>query len=288
MALDLIDIKGIGRVAGLSGALQGLIITRKEKEETIIPVGIPTGIITVAQDGSGDYELIQDAINALGSSGGTVQIKEGDYAISTALSIKTNNTKLIGSGRATKLSIDTANEGLVIAAFDGVEVRNIYFLDTGAPGTPRALVITNANNTMIKDNWFEGFRLEAINISGGVGMLIIGNQVYDGGDIGIEMHAPLVGGANINNNRIDANRIYNNAGDGVYLDADLLKVTDDNVISSNIINGNGGFGVNVANARCNRTLIINNNLNNNTGGAVNDVGTGTLFQDSGGGDLNIV
>lgn len=42
------------------------------------------GTFIVADDGSGDFDNIQDAINALPSTGGEIFIKEGTYLIDTS------------------------------------------------------------------------------------------------------------------------------------------------------------------------------------------------------------
>jgi len=53
----------------------------------------------VATDGTGDFTDIQSAIDDLPSGGGVVYVKEGTYAITSAITITSSNVGLIGAGK---------------------------------------------------------------------------------------------------------------------------------------------------------------------------------------------
>ena len=61
-------------------------------------------------------------------------------------------------------------------------------------------------------------------------------------------------------------------GDGIKLTA-----TSDSIsINSNSIRNCTGYGINIANANCDNNILVSNTTGNNTAGALNDSGTGTL------------
>ena len=59
----------------------------------------------------------------------------------------------------------------------------------------------------------------------------------------------------------------------------FLLDTDDAILQGNIVSGAPGYGINISNAACDRTIVSFNNLVGNTTGGIQDLGTGTvLFQ----------
>jgi len=63
-----------------------------------------------------------------------------------------------------------------------------------------------------------------------------------------------------------------NASDGLKLTA----TTDNCSIIAGNYQGNGGYGINIANANCDNNILVSNNTANNSSGGLNDSGTGTL------------
>ncbi len=59
------------------------------------------GTFIVALDGSGDFDDIQEAIDALPNTGGEIYIKEGTYEPNEKIKILKSNVSLIGSGNST-------------------------------------------------------------------------------------------------------------------------------------------------------------------------------------------
>ncbi len=68
--------------------------------------------------------------------------------------------------------------------------------------------------------------------------------------------------------------IDGNSGDGVKFTAS----SDRNVLSANAITNNGAYGVNIADATCDDTIIGMNNFDGNGTSAANDSGTGTVIR----------
>lgn len=73
--------------------------------------------------------------------------------------------------------------------------------------------------------------------------------------------------------QINDNYIHDLVGDGIQLTAN----NDDCMIKDNYIHNCDGFGINIAAATCNRTIVENNKLLANGGGAINDGGTDTAL-----------
>lgn len=75
--------------------------------------------IIVAQDGTGDFESIQEALDNLASTGGTVFIKEGTYAENLTLS---SNIALVGQGFSSYIdgTISATSESAIV-------IRNLRF-----------------------------------------------------------------------------------------------------------------------------------------------------------------
>ncbi len=83
-------------------------------------------------DGTNDEEVFQSAINALPTSGGKIVVREGEYAISSALSISSRNVIIEGMGNSTKINI-TSN--ISIANGSGLAYQNCL-LNFSRAGTP--------------------------------------------------------------------------------------------------------------------------------------------------------
>ncbi len=79
-----------------------------------------------------------------------------------------------------------------------------------------------------------------------------------------------------NNNFIGPGLIIDNTSDGLKLTA----TSDRNIIGPNIFNTNGGWGVNIAAATCDKNLIHGNQFDTNTSGTITDSGTGTSSVDN--------
>lgn len=68
--------------------------------------------------------------------------------------------------------------------------------------------------------------------------------------------------------------INDNGGDGIRLVTD----SNTNIINSNNIVSNAGYGFNVTTSSCEENILLGNVIKNNTSGSVNDLGTDTLIR----------
>lgn len=104
--------------------------------------------VTVAADGSGDFATIQEAVDSLSvSGGGDIVIAPGTYSISVAINITQSNTRLIGSGPATLVSVSTTTEHAVFvsgtggeSSLSGIEISNMRLKFAANPASSVALV----------------------------------------------------------------------------------------------------------------------------------------------------
>jgi pectate lyase-like protein len=127
----------------------------------LLPVGTVSGTIAAGDDsriagvksygavGNGtadDTTAIQAAINALGSSGGTVRLPAGTYKITDAITLRSGLTLVGDSDSATTIQQVTANKNaLTGSAISRVTIQNIRLLGTGA-GTGSGLSIAKGAN----------------------------------------------------------------------------------------------------------------------------------------------
>ena len=120
---------------------------------------------------------------------------------------------------------------------------------------------------------FDGINVNATN-SNISNAEITGNFITSNGDNGIEFN--LVN-SNIGTVLIENNTITNNIGDGIQIlnpDFNTNGFTDNSIrYSLNTINGNGGYGINMAldNDNVLDAVICNNEISNNTLGGINVV-----------------
>jgi len=80
-----------------------------------------TGEIVVSQDGSGDFDKIQDAINSAITTGRTIRIRNGTY--DEDLTLKSNVT-LKGDGWGTEIII-RGDTGLNLGGLSTIEIRDL-------------------------------------------------------------------------------------------------------------------------------------------------------------------
>lgn len=94
------------------------------------------------------------------------------------------------------------------------------------------------------------------------------NQTNNNGDNGIDLCAS-------NQSIVTSNECLSNTNQGIAIDGWTYpgKNCDDNIISHNMCMYNGQYGFDTANGN-NRLIVTNNNLGNNTLGALRDTGTG--------------
>ena len=154
---------------------------------------------------------------------------------------------------------------------NGCEFNNCGFGDMEGLATPanggHGVVINNVrlmpfDHCASNSNTGDGY-----NITTGDSVQLIVEASGNGGQ-GIEFVSANVG-CFVHNSIIETN-----TSDGIKLTA----TTDDTIISQCQINDNGGYGVNVAASTDDNTIITTNKFADNTSGAVNNSGTGTVIR----------
>lgn len=105
---------------------------------------------------------------------------------------------------------------------------------------------------------------------------IVGNFLHSIGNSGSGNRNGIILDANARYNKIIGNTFMGAVEDGIKL-YDYEEGSNNyiryNIIEGNVINDNGGWGVNIAHANDEKNIIISNQIRDNTSGAINDLGT---------------
>ena len=188
------------KIKGLSGLFEKRFmkgISMRGGEEGIV--------IIVAQDGSGDFDNIKEAVDELKQAkGGKIIIKEGDYNISLKINLETENSIIEGQGEGTNL-IGAAGIGAVFelnnnkirvknmkftvggtsvftnagirthtVVCNDCEISNCYFTGVVATSSHGIYLLYSGENTKILNNTFDGLT-RGITMQGASGSVVIGN-----------------------------------------------------------------------------------------------------------------
>lgn len=195
--------------------------------------------VSVAQDGSGDFNgadetPIQNAINSISSTGGTILIKKGTYLISNSITLS-SNIKLIGEGFATKLHGNAAVNVIEATDVSNIIIENILIdgLDTSNSGIRIIYSSTGSDNIII-------------------------NNVQSNQGLGYGIYAEYATNVLISNCICNDNSQGVTEGRGIY-----LTNCDDSTISSCICNDNKRYGIMLHTP--NRIKIIGCTANDNEG-----------------------
>lgn len=181
-------------------------------------------ITIVAEDNTGDFTDIQEAINHLPSSGGVIYIKEGNYKLQKGIIINKANTKIFGAGSATNITAPTSGDAFEINGANNCHIEAMKISLTGGGGY--CVDIVDSNHCTVKNIWTAEMDAAA-NIAAGSKWCIV-----------TECH------------------INNTTGDGI------LVRGDENIVTANVIEG-AGFGVWLA-ATANKNVTVGNVLSGNT------------------------
>ena len=250
-------------------------------------VRIGQATFTVALDGTGDVDSIQEGIDLLPSTGGVVYIKEGTYTIKKLITINVSNTSIIGAGSST-IIIAKTTKALVAKTLTNITIENIKFIGANSVITNNTMVeYDDTTDSIVRGCWFEDAGQEAVRILGSADNCIVNNNVFNSnahnaititsnkitviGNIirdGAKNGITTAGSAD---NILIGNLISGNTEDGILLNS----TTDNNIIVGNRLTGNGQFGIDINNANCDKNILIGNICLGNTTGAINDSGTNT-------------
>jgi parallel beta-helix repeat protein len=300
--------------------------TAATSQTKVVAMGSPagcTGTSPVASaDTNADYVVtsctsaqttINTAITALGSTGGTVYLKEGTYIIDGQINMASNVT-LMGSGPSTIIKIKDSSAINAIAAtsksrmviknlvLDGNKTNQVSNIDafefstlgsgsgtTAVPGVkidnvtvqnfngPSTVNTTSVVNSSITNSWF--INNGKVLLSGSNYFNFSNNKVMGSGGLGIHLN----GGSN---NTIYGNIIQGSGNNDIQIDSNATN----NVISGNTISG-GTRGFEVDASAANNT-ISNNTITGTSGNGMNlsvatkNTVTGNTINGSGGDGIN--
>lgn len=239
--------------------------------------------VIVAQDDTGDFTTIQEAIDEIRFGGGnfgsgTVYIKGGTYEITTSLIVnaafRSLDISIIGEGADRVKITSNENSGAVLTldSTEGVTIKNLQITGTGTAQIGIKDLLQFNKKLTIENVKFRtqtgvslGFSgLREIKINGcyfdcdtkgiyveDIDKLIITNNFFDGDGYGIHIFDSF-------DTTISNNHIYTSAGgfDGI-----LIEETSPTTITGNIVDNSGAAGI---------------HIKGNTGGSGNRVRQGTV------------
>jgi hypothetical protein len=159
--------------------------------------------------------------------------------------------------------------GLILHESPNSTIRNNFY-DTQTNNAVDAYfwIYGSNNDSVIDGNFFNDIMLSCIWFADGSKVSITNNVILGTGDgaDGIQCHT-------IDKSIISGNRIEGFFADGIMLYTDA----DYNTIVGNVITNNGGYGVYIVNANCNKNVVVANVLMGNSSGPISDSGTGTVY-----------
>lgn len=297
------------------GGIKNIFPHSRDFDQGLGKIRKGAGTFVVALDGSGDFSDIQEAIDALPSTGGEVFIKEGTYITGIILMNK-KNVHLKGTGDGTIIKTVGA-QGIILTENDNkisnfkIIIQNNNHESIMSSGTTNNILIENihikgesasflntigislqGNNSRILNCIVEdcsGNGIEILSMNNG----IISNCTMDGNDTGIftdgATNCAIIGNTckNCNtsgillgddNEKSDNNAIVGNVCSSNVNGIRVFGDCDKNIISSNQCNSNSGRGIwiEATGARIpDKNIITGNICLNNTIAAITDEGTDT-------------
>jgi len=263
-----------------------------------------TGVIDYS--GSNAAEVIQAGIDALGSHGGIVLIKEGTYVISSTIKVPGNVT-LSGVGFATKLVLADYADQRVIEnkhpnAFldSNIVISNLQIDGNGAGQSEEpsvsasAIFFTRVTESRVEGCWLHNVS-KVQNLNAGITtvlssyIIMRGNTIYDNRYAGVFLSSRE--GSIVSNNIfmrnhrgvylaghsnaiVEGNRLTSN-GEGIR----MYEVASNNLITGNLIKDSYQEGILVTHLTCQNNYLVDNHLINNAV-QIFDNGTDTVIRDN--------
>ncbi len=197
--------------------------------------------ITVDDDGEGDYETIQDALDSA-DEGDEIRVWDGTYQENVLVN---KTLSLVGNG-STTTTVDARGSGSTFKVTeDWVNITGFSIRGGGEDYVDSGIEV-RASYTTIRDNNCSGNNESGIMLYTSSHNLVSNNSCWEN-DRGIHVYN---GG---DNNTLENNRCFNNDRTGI----DFGK-TWDSIIANNTISGNGEDGLSVSTPR--RCRFINNTI----------------------------
>lgn len=248
---------------------------------------------TVAQDGTGDFDTIVEALREMSSDqnvGGAILIKAGTYLIKSTINIPANKVTLMGVGKSTVLQAVGDLDPLIQVGSNGaVIIKDLTLQAEIDAGHTNSTGIEAGGSILLSvlNVSFYYFRKNAIELDGTAQRVMIQNCSFNANyDVGIYLgncyKSRIIGNNLIGNlgHHMHLNTANKNVISGNYIgdgDADgiLLAAADNNIINGNFIYNNTGTGINISNNTCDKNIVIGNEVYGNTAAQITDNGTNT-------------
>lgn len=247
----------------------------------------------VAQDGSGDFENLRDAVNDLPAAGGLIYVKRGNYPITSYINLK-SDVQIIGEGYCTKIYCDSdPTYFFYINGDNNVEISNLYLWGGQSYTASNGIYCTGSDNVMLRNLWIRNCNAIGILVRSGDNVTIRECKIYSAATMDYGIYLDGSGGAVVQDNSIHnctcglfsddhdnltitGNRIYACGADGIKFAANGAGPCQITNIAGNMIRDNTGYGINLLNGTIDKTLIASNVLVNNGSGWGQDNGTATV------------
>jgi len=244
---------------------------------TVVVSRLPDGSGNFRCDGIDDHTEINLALahaNAIGA--GEVLLLQGTYNIADPIIFPANNLILRGVGRATVIDGDllsTDEHGIEISGRTDCVIRDLAIqTEDGGTKTCHCIFIEDGSHRFtIEKIWILASDADGIHIEG---ESMAYGRIWDCDITGCDgdgINGSMDAGNYLDYINIQHNSIRINGGDGIEF-ANRVRYSR---VRNNQINGNTGYGINISGATSTANIIQDNELDTNTTGAINDIGTDT-------------
>lgn len=231
-------------------------------------------------DGVADEVEINLALNYANTLvGGEVVLLEGTYTLAATITFPGNGLVLRGIGRKTIINVPdltpTTFNGITLTGRDECVIKDLA-IQTAAGGgdTVHCIFLEDGSDHFLIENvWIvesdaNGIHIEGTDINYGT---IHHCHITGCDDDGI--NADMDAANYLDYLTISDNDIWGNGDDGI----EFGYRVRDSLVKLNQINGNTGFGINISDVTSTDNVVENNKLCDDTAGAINDGGTGTVI-----------
>ena len=195
-------------------------------------------------DGTADDVQINQAAADLSSSGGTIYIKKGTYAISTPISVYSNQT-IMGERGSTVLRLDNGKNTYVVGNQNrttgnaGITLRDLvvdgnYLNQTSGTGALIEFIKTSSStvdHVFARNGFFKGIYFQQSDDN-----KVINSEVYNAGANGIDFFASST------RNLIDSNYVH---AVRTYVGILLNRTASHNIVTNNVVASTSDDGIQI-------------------------------------------
>ena len=247
-------------------------------------------------DGTNDQVEINQAITALGTTGGVVYLLEGTYNISASINLDTtapndSNKAIIGTGAGTVLKLFAGSSNVNVINASNVNRILISQLridgnKVGGGSNCKGIYFSSVANSKIDRVWVENMNFIGIELFNSSNNIISGNHIQSNGNGGIFVNGSSFSNpANYShNNIISGNNIQSNDSSGI-----ALAVCSNNTISGNVVQSSKTVG-GISLSSSSSNSVSGNTVWSNTGDGIswstssnNSVSGNTVWSNTGNG-----